>query len=317
MPMDDGARLLEKVARLYYKDDLTQQEIAGQLGMSRPKVARLLKQAKERGIVKIEIVSALALSGLERTLERRFGLKEAVVVRVDGSNEALVRREIGAAAANCFLRVVNEGDTVAVSWGRTLFELVGSLRPQHVRARIVQMVGGFGRIDINIHASELARRIAERLDGSYMPLHAPAIVQSAMLHRAMMEDVHVREVMEAARQARVALVGVGTPDQHSVLVESGYLSTEEMEEIKREAAGDICAQFFTAQGQVCDSHFHHQRVVGLPLADLQRIEYVLAAAGGVSKAGAILGALRGRLANILITDEDTAEAVLKLDEVEM
>lgn len=313
MPFDKGVRLLEKVARLYYEDDLTQQEIAGQLGVSRPKVARLLKQAKERGIVKIEVVSKPALSGLERIIERRFGLKEAVVVRVDGSNEPLLQREIGAAAADSFLRVVNDGDTVAVSWGRTLFELVESLRPQHVHARIVQMVGGFGRIDINIHASEIARRIAEKLDGSYMPLHAPAIVQSATIQRAMMQDVNVHDVMNTARQARIALVGIGTPSRQSVLVESGYLSIEEMEEIKRETVGDICAQFFTAHGEIYDSHLR-QRVVGLPLDDLMKIEYVLAAAGGVSKTRAILGALRGRLINILVTDENTAEAVLRMDE---
>ena len=316
MPLDDGVRLLEKVARLYYEDDLTQQEIADQLGMSRPKVARLLKQAKERGIVKIEIVSKPALSGLERALERRFGLKEAVVVRVNSNNEALLQREIGSAAADCFLRVVNDEDTVAVSWGRTLFELVGALRPQHVHARIVQMVGGFGRIDINIHASEIARRIAEKLDGSYMPLHAPAIVQNAAIQRAMMEDVSVHDVMEAARQARIALVGIGTPNTRSVLVESGYLSIEEMEVIKQVAVGDICAQFFTADGHIYESSLRH-RVVGLPLEELKQIEYVLAAAGGTAKTAAILGALRGRLINMLVTDETTAEAILKLDELDV
>jgi len=232
------------------------------------------------------------------------------------SNDAPCRAgRVGAAAAECFLRVLNEGDTVAVSWGRTLLDLVDALRPQHTPARIVQMVGGFGRVDVNVHASELARRIAEKLDGDYVPLPAPAIVQTPELQAAIMEDVGVRDAVEGAREARIALVGIGVPGQNSVLVESGYLSKEEMDEIEREAVGDICAQFYTAQGQLYDSHFYH-RVVGLPLSDLRGIEYVLAAAGGVSKARAILGALRGKLINVLVTDEDTAEAVLQMDTTE-
>src|ERR1700677_5368272 len=73
--------LLLRVAWFYYKDELTQDEIARRLSVSRASVGRMLERARRVGLVSINLnaehLDAFELSG---QLRRTFGLAEALVV---------------------------------------------------------------------------------------------------------------------------------------------------------------------------------------------------------------------------------------------
>jgi DNA-binding transcriptional regulator LsrR (DeoR family) len=313
----DQDRLLVKVARLYYESELTQARIAQRLRLSRQKVQRLLDTAKEKGVVRI-VVEPLQgeHAAQERALEERYGLAEAVIVETAAySDQAVVAREIGVAAADYLLRVLRPRDRVVLSWGGTLLGMVNALRRHpHREMRAVQVLQGLGGVvdpSRDSHSAELVRRLAHFIGGRAIPLPAPGVAGSRTARNALLRDPHVSRVLEAARGADIAFVGIGAPRQDSILVREGTIVTwDDLEALKaRGAVGDFNLRYFDSAGKPLASDLD-ERVVGLSLEDFRRIPHVVGIAGGVAKLEAIRGALEGKLVNVLITDHLTAQRLL-------
>lgn len=305
-----------EIARLYYEEHKTQEEIAAQMGVSRPTISRSLKLAHKIGAVQIRVVDPyFERFELEEALKVRFGLQRAIVVPVTRDSYQLVKRDIGTAAADYLVGIVKPGSVLGVSWGTTLEELVGALRPRkRVDVRVVQLVGSVGCSAEPTHANELARRISELFKGEWYLMPAPAIVASESAREALMKEESIAQVLEMGRKADIALVGIGACDPASVIVRSGYLTAEEIEVMERNGAvGDICCRFFDIEGRPC-RHGLDRRAISITLEQLRGIGIRIGVAGGRGKVKAILGALRGGYINSLITDEVTAREVLKFDD---
>lgn len=303
--------LMAKVADLYYLRDLTQQEIADRLGLSRPTVSRLLRRSRAAGIVRIEVVPPDAMHhALERELEERFGLREAIVVSGQGDAQA-TQGALGRAAARFLERNVKRGSPVGISWGTTLRAVVDHLRRRPLRPTVVPLVGGVGQISPGIHANDLAHAIADIFEGRVHLLHAPAIVASRGVRQALLRDSGIAKVLALARQVEVALVGIGGLVPSSTLVQSGYFSASDLAALRRRGAvGDICTRPFALDGSSVDGDLDH-RILAIELRHLRRIPTVIAVAGGAVKAEAISGALAGRLVDVLVTDHLAAREILK------
>jgi DNA-binding transcriptional regulator LsrR (DeoR family) len=209
------------------------------------------------------------------------------------------------------VRIVRQGDVVAVSWGRTLRAVVDAVRPVRIkRVTTVPLIGGAGNTRMELHSNSIAVDLAHKLGGSWKALHAPALVGSPELRDAIVSDPNIREVLDTARSADIAIVGVGAPVETSTMVKTGYLKPEEIQELKdRGAVGDI-SWFYDADGNICDAEVN-RRIVGLPLSDLKGIKRVIAVAGGLDRVEPILGAIRGRFCDTLVTDDRTAESLLE------
>ena len=302
--------LMAKVADLYYLRDMTQQEIAERLRISRPTVSRLLQRSRAEGIVRIEVIPPEgAHHGLERELEERFALREAIVVT--GQDEAATQRALGRATAGYLDRVLKGGEKIGVSWGTTLRAVVDSLRHRPLQPTVVPLVGGVGQISAGIHANDLAHGIAAAFDGRVHLLHAPAIVTSRAVREALLSDAGIGQALALARQVDVAMVGIGALVPSSTLVRSGYFSAEHLAALRRRGAvGDVCTRAFTIDGQPVDGALE-RRILAVELSDLRRIPAVIAVAGGLAKAEAIHGALRGGLVDALVTDHLVARAILR------
>lgn len=214
IPMDQRmAHLLTKVADLYYLQNRTQAEIAQALKISRPHISRLLKRAREAGIVTISVRPPFGHStGLAEELGKLFPLREVLLIP---AGDAPLARVAEAAASYLAGRISRES-VVGVSWGRTV-RMIADRVPSDLRrsVEVIPLVGGMGPLGEEIHANEIARRLASR-------------------------------------------------------------------------------------------------VVGIELNDLPQLPWVFGAAVGVEKAPAVLGALRGGYINVLVTDEPTARACLRL-----
>ncbi len=302
--------LMAKVADLYYLRDMTQQEIAERLGISRPTVSRLLQRSRAEGVVRIEVIPPDGVHhDLERELEQRFSLREAVVVT--GQQEAATQQALGRAAADYLDRLLKGGERIGVSWGTTLRAVADSLHRRPVRPTVVPLVGGVGQISAGIHANDLAHSIAEALDGTVHLLHAPAVVDNARVRRALLSESGIARALTLARQVDVALVGIGALVSSSTLVRSGYFSPEHLAALRRlGAVGDVCTRAFTIDGEPVDDALE-RRILAVELSDLRRMATVVAVAGGAAKADAIHGALRGGLVGVLVTDHQAARSVLR------
>ena len=223
-------RLLYRIARAYYEDNLTQQEIAGRFGLSRVKVSRLLGRAREAGIVQISITAPPSSDAdLERRIESQYGLKEAVVIKAPAGDSHDVVAELGPAVATYLTRCLQGNETVAVSWGSTLLSIVDCL-PALVMpdVRIVQMIGVLGEVEARVHGAELTRRMAQALGARPRLLHAPGIVKDSIVRDALVNDPQVSGTLALAAKADIAVVGIGTLNSDSTLVTSNVLSRQEI-----------------------------------------------------------------------------------------
>jgi DNA-binding transcriptional regulator LsrR (DeoR family) len=308
-------RLLLKVSKYYYEKQLTQQEISERLNLSRPKVSRLLKQAEEIGIVKISIIPQPGIhTDLEDALERTYGLKEAVVVEVsDPNSQYAVSREVGAAAADYFSQSVSSPSTIGISWGTTLQAMVDALRTQDFHeSHVVQLIGGLGKPESEAHATYILRRLVEKTGAQLSILNVPGIVDNTAVKNALMNDSHLKEVFNQFEKIDVAFVGVGTPTPDSVVMRDGTILTESQLEslLGLGAVGDICLRFFDEQGNIIHSEID-ERVLGITLEQIQKVDRVVGVTGGPYKDKAIRAALLGKLVNVLITDHLSAKKLLK------
>lgn len=325
MPTLDHERLLTKIARLYYQEDLTQAEIANRLRLSRQKVQRLLREARSAGTVQIAIRPIMGIfQEQERALEEKFGLREAVLVETsDYSDQDVVAREVGAGAADYLLRVIQPNDSVVISWGGTLLGMVNALsaKPQRQdigKLTIIQGLGGLVNPNHEAHAADLTRRLAGCLGGSALLMPAPGVAGTRSARDALYNDPHVAQVLQNGRGATLAFMGIGAPRADSILVRQGTIVgwKELTELVKRGVVGDINLRYFDKHGRSVHSDLD-ERVIGLTLDEIQDIGHVVGIAGGAAKLEAIRGALEGKLINTLVTEHVTARRLLEPDPVRL
>jgi lsr operon transcriptional repressor len=306
------------VAWYYYKDELTQDEIARRLAMSRASVGRLLDRARRVGLVSIslnaEYLDAFKLSG---ELRRTFGLAEALVVpdhdQEPADHHALNAR-VGLGGAQFMSTHLRPGGTLGVGWGETVSRVItatsfGTVGPVHM----VTLTGGVEGYLQTILSSkgELASERSELTTATVIP--SPIMASTPSLAAALREEPTIQQVLKQARAVDQAVVGVGTPAAGATIVHMGYLTAGEARELRqRGVAGDILGQFFDADGNVIDLPIHDRRI-GIDLSDLKNIPKVVGVAGGLHKAEAILGALHGGFLDVLVTNELAALRLLELE----
>jgi DNA-binding transcriptional regulator LsrR (DeoR family) len=314
-PTNEELRLLVKVARFYYEDGLNQDAITARLGLSRSKVSRLMAQARATGIVQISVVEPEDLFlDLETRLEERFGLQEALVVETQpGDSQAHVSRAVGNAAAGYLGRAISSRTTIGMCWGDTLRHMVSNLAPQrYPNAQVVQIIGGIGQPDAEVHATELCRSMARTLDCRLTLLPVPGIVADQRTREALLSDVHVQRAVGAFDDLDIAFVGIGAPTRDSVTMRDGSIITRtELDGLlRRGAVGDIALRYYDNRGE-CIASDINDRIIGMTLEQIKQVPKVVGVSGGPQKVAAIRAALAGRIVNVLITDSVTAGKLLE------
>lgn len=306
--------LMAKVAHMYYGQGIRQSEITERLNIHQSTVSRLLKRAVKAGIVRITIAVPPGVhADLEEALERKYGLVQAIVVDT-GADEEQIIRGIGASAAFFIESTVKRDQTIGISsWSASLLSMVDAMRPSQCGqgSRVVQILGGVGNPGAQVHATQLTQRLATLIGGSPVLLPALGVVASPRARNVLLKEPYVEEAMSFFDSLDLALVGIGALEPSKLLSSSGNrFSPEELRELQRHGAvGDICLRFFNARGEPVRTPLN-ERVIGIDLNQLRRVSRVVGVAGGSRKTRAILAALRGHWINVLITDRDTAQALL-------
>jgi DNA-binding transcriptional regulator LsrR (DeoR family) len=252
-------------------------------------------------------------SDLERGLERRYGLEEAVLVSVSDPDDAnRVALELGPAAAECLLRCLEPNSVLGLAWGRTILAMVEALPAQVIPGlTVAQLSGGLGPVGALEHSTELARLAAHKLGARLSLLPAPGIVSSPEAARALRADVQIAEALRVAASADVAVVGLGVLTPESVLLRYGtILSSEDLEALAEAGAvGDIILRYLDAIGEPL-ALVLNDRILGLTLGQLSRVPRVIGVAGGTNKRHIVRAALVAGLLHVLVTDQATAESLL-------
>lgn len=315
MELSSERDLLMRVAWAYHVEGLTQEAVASHYGIPRSRVIRLLQQAMEEGLVRIHLSGEHFTCMREAEgLKARFGLKDAVVIPTPSGDDGALKSALGKAGALYLQRILEDGMTIATAWGTTLLEVAKALQQTRLDAvSVVMMLGGLSRNLPALNPNDIARRVAESVSGRMFSLFAPALVDDPRLRDLLMRDSNVRAPLDLVRASQIALVGVGTCEPSSTLLETGVLSDFEMQALRSKGAvGDILARFFDVDGRPVASALN-ERVVGLELEDLKAIPTTILVAGGEAKTKAILGALRGGYVTTVITDEASARRLMELE----
>jgi len=308
----DDERMMLRVCDMYYNQNLGQREIADALAMSRPTISRLLVNAREKGIVKIILTDLAGRNhfDIEQQLEKKYGIKEAIVTESFEDKEQL-QAELGRMAAQYLERILKNGYSVGVSMGTTLAHIVPHITADYLKGlTFIPMVGGIGEASTELYSNFLAEAMAKAFGGVSLALHAPAMVSRMQAKNELLQEESIARVLVRLNELDVALSGIGAPDVNSTIIAAGYFSREMIEDLhKNSICGDICMRFFDKYGNL-SLYEHNQRVIGVNIELLRKVPWSVGVAGGAGKAGAVRGALAGKYINVLITDFDCAKLLL-------
>ena len=308
--------LLLRVAWFYYKDELTQDEIAKRLSVSRASVGRMLDRARKIGLVSITL-NADHLNSFEvsKQLRRTFGLAEALVVpdlQAAGAGQHELNARLGLGGAQFISTHLRPGVTLGVGWGETVARVMaatnfGAVGP----VRVVTLTGGVDAYLRTFFSSRGENSEGESLTATVIP--TPIVASTPELAAALKAEPSIQEVLKQACAVEQAIVGVGTPAADASIVQMGYLEPGVASGLQSQGVvGDILGQFFDAAGNVVTLPIHDRRI-GIELSDLAQIPTVIGVAGGPAKVAAILGALRGGFLDVLVTNELTALRLLEAE----
>jgi len=304
--------LLEQVAEMYYIKGMSQEEIASKVAMSRANISKLLKTCVRDKIVEFKInYSKSPGSRLAGLLEEKFGLKKAIIAQSDTHLE-ICKSNVGKAAAAYLESVIESGMLLGVSWGTTLYYMVKNFNPKtSVCADVIQMVGGMSAKSEDTDGQELAKKMALALNGKCFILQVPMIVQSRVLKDLLMEEPNVSEHFKMFDRVDIAVIGLGSNrPEFSAIYKSGNISREDTENITSlGAVGNICGRHIDINGNPCTTSIS-DKVIGIELHQLKKIDTVIGVAAGAEKTEAALGGLRGRYIDVLVVDENLAHGIL-------
>lgn len=308
----DKDKLAINVAKLYYRSDYSQQKIAQELGVSRPSISRLLQYAKDKGYVNIQIVDPVEdMSHMEQRLKDKLHLKDVKIASSTINDEEEIKKYIGITAARYLDSIIKDGDIIGVGWGTTLYNMSQALVPKAIKgSQVVQLEGGVSHSEWNNYAREILENFAANFDtvAQYLPL--PVIFDTKETKEQVDKDRYIKRVLELGRHANIAIFSVGTVRPNALFFRLGYTGIEEQEKIQKSSVGDICSRFFDVEGRICNRDLD-DRTVGITLSELRDKEFSIMISGGEAKINAIRAALKGRYANVLITDQFTGKALLE------
>lgn len=315
-------RFLMKVVDLYYKEEMSQEQIAKRLNVSRTTISRGLTKAKNEGYVKIIIdFPTENTMELEKSLEKKYQLKEAVIAASkDHQNSGYL---VSRAAGTYLSRVMKNNMSLGITWGCTMKKVIDTFDSEKIgrdlKVKGIQVVPLLGTTmpetaDHNnlalSYSNLLSSKLAEMVNGTGYNLPAPMYVKSLEMKRLLMEEPQIKRAMEKARNCQAGVLGIGIMTGDSSIAGLDPENSDLISELAdKGGVGEIAGRVYTKEGQALDSGFD-QRMVGITLEEMKKIPTRIGVAYGTEKAEAIRAAAEAGFINVLITDSLTAKQLL-------
>lgn len=307
---------LHEVARQHYLEGLTMETIARGRGISRSTVSRMLKQARESGLVRITLVDPASTDEqLAQQIHERFGVQTHVVTVRTGVGEVNRLEHVTAAAAQLVGDVITDGARIGLAWGTTLASLVRHLEPRrHTGVRVVQINGGANAHTSGIpYVGQMIHQFASAYGAETVLFPVPAFFDNASTRDAMWRERSIKPLLLEQRSIDVAVFSVGAlkgPVPSHVYV-GNYLDEQDNAELSdQHVVGDVCTVFLRRDGSWEDIGIN-ARATGLNPRELRTVEKRICVAAGTAKSEPLLGALRAGVATDLVVDDALAKAVLR------
>lgn len=316
IPLRFGADPYIWACWLYYEEGLTQGDIAATMGISRATVNAYLADARERGIIQISLDPArLASLHLAQELKRHFGLHDCIVAPTRDDAEALIDR-LGAVGAQALEKIIRSGDRLAVVWGRTVLAVGEKLKLSGLQDVTVYQATGGTASTLNSTPQQCAWTFAAAVGGRCENILAPILVSSPEIRRLLEEETLLSQQLARLSTVNKAIFSIASLRPNSTVHQSGLLDGPGALQhyLGNKAIGVVAGHFIDERGRRVSGPLD-DRVIGISFEQLKSIPTRIGVAGGADKVPAILGALRGQLVTVLITDAVTARGILRADGV--
>ena len=296
--------LMVKAAWYYYFENLTQQAIADRLCISRMRVIKLLEAARQTGVIQFRLRSdGVGMMEVSRRLMEKYHLKDVFIIPTPDAgaqpNEAVAR-----AGAMYVADRLGDNACINVGYGDTLSRTLNHLATM-VQSPVtcISLTGGVSYYLPNAHSNIFNARLV------LMP--APLLASTPEMAAAMLAESSVSEIIRMASLSSFTLVGIGAMDDSATIIKSGMLSQADLLRLRTSrAVGDVLCHFLGADGQLIPTPIE-DRLIATPLSGLKAMPNVVGLAAGAQKVEAIRAVLRGGYLDVLITDEATADLLLR------
>lgn len=302
-----------KAAYYYYKKDMKLADIADELNVSRVTLNKLLKEALDEGIVRIDIIDRDNITGileLEEQAKERFGLKNIEIVQsVSGTCY-----DVAYAAARMVDSMMFDGIKISLTWGATLELLVDYLSGSNFikNIEVYTLLGAQGTIGMQMQPNTIAQNLLRKYKGTGYVMNAPFMCESAETAQSIMRDRSFTSIVDKARESDLTLVGIGPTPNTAASKASMRYDMETIKELKSSnVCGDICSNFYDIYGNLSKNPLC-ERFVKVSLEEITQHKNVVGIANGDHKVASILGALNGGYLDTLITDQSTMVSVIEM-----
>jgi len=284
--------------------------IADEFGLSRFKIVRSLDQARESGLVRIEIGLPAELDAeLSDRLRAAYGLHHALVVTTSDEPEAGLRAHLGEVAAGLLSEVVVAGDVLGIGWGRSLTATTSALMTL-ARCTVVQLTGAVGSVGVTEDSVETVRAVAAICGGPAYPIYAPLILDTPETATAIRRQAHVAEAMRRFDMLTKALVAIGSWDPPNSQLRNAMSAADREALESLHVRAEICATLIDDSGSPVAPDLA-DRSIAISASQLRRVPEVIAVAGGRNKIAAIEAVLKAGFVTSLVTDVAAARALLQ------
>ena len=314
-------KLMVQVAQMYYIDGMTQSTIAKQFGLSRASICMMLSDAREYGIVEINIKHPKNYNNelSEQLMSIYVHLNKCFVIPTSVTSINMLTKIIASQGAYIAEEEIASNQTIGVAWGLTTFEFMSSFINSHDLGNIevVPLIGGTNRMSSEYQLNEMVRQFAEKLNGTSSFIHAPAYAESVKDRELYMKSQSMQSIIEKWSSLDVAVVSVGSMPEYydkNIIFDNNalfdpFVIKEMFHQNEDRAVGDICGRRLNIKGSFLDCE-HNQKLIAIDGKNLAATKKVICIAAGRHKVLSIIGALRTKTINMLVTDEATAKTVL-------
>ncbi len=313
---NDDFQLLVDISVDYYLKGMTQSEIAKARFISRPKVSRLLKRAKERGVVEIKInYDNSTFNKLQREVKRLFKVKNVHIVHTLPSEEETLE-EVARLAAEKFSDIIDDNMTIGISWGTSVLTMVKFLeRQNHENVSIVELFGTLHYNNEYNFITNSSMDMANKLGAKLYALPSPVYIENDQAREVLKNMPVVSDTLKKINDVDFVVTSIGrvSPNTKSTLWAKIIDDSVKEEVVRKEGVGFILAHFFDINGQLLDLKYNKE-IIGISSSQMQRKPVFLVCSGS-KKAEALYAALKGRMVDTLICDEALVKKMLEYNDL--
>lgn len=308
-----------RAAQMYYLQDLTMDAIARELRTSRSTVSRLLSNARDTGLVQIQVRSPQDRAPeLEGQIRRQYKVDVHVVPVPDTLTEVEVLERVSIQAARTIGPLVDSNAVIGIAWGSTLSSVSRHLARKTTHDSVIVQLNGAGNTQTTgiTYASEIIRRFGNAYGARVEQFPVPAFFDRAQTKQLMWEERSVRRILDLQARMTMAIFGLGSveADVPSHVYAGGYLDQADLDSLAAEGVvGDVATVFFRTDGSDAGIVLN-ERSSGPDLDLLRRVRRRICVVSGASKINGLRGALAAGLISDLILDEATARRLVNPDD---